>query len=280
MKYRREAPNLLGYDMDVGLGFEPGAGEFDSHYLCQNSMPLWYSWCVRRTENPEELVRFQWAAPPPGHLPINNSMKCSKCQYEIRGGKIFEKHYASCGGTGPRSSKPRKPGGKSWAKGLTKENDSTLQKISKANQGKKFPNRILEEETKQKISHAMKLAHAEDRAHNIGSNRWNNKPSYPEIFFTQVIENEFQDKNVVREYPLGRYSLDFAWPHLKRAIEIDGDQHERFEKQRESDARKDCFAIEAGWTILRVKWKEMFHEPKMHIARCKAFIDIPVEESW
>lgn len=215
-----------------------------------------------------------------GHLPINRYMKCSKCDHEIRGGKIFEKHFSSCDGTGPRSLKPRKPGGKSWSKGLTKENDSTLQKISEANQGKIFPNRILEEKTKQRISDSMKLAHAEGRAHNIGSSRWNNQPSYPEIFFARVIENEFQDKEVVREYPLGRYSLDFAWPHLKRAVEIDGEQHERFEKQRESDARKDAHAKDAGWIILRVKWTEMFHDPKIQIAKCKAFIDIPVEASW
>lgn len=207
-------------------------------------------------------------------------MKCSKCNHEIRGGKIFEKHFASCDGTGPRSLKLRKPGGRSWSRGLTKENDLTLQKISKANQGKVFPNRVIKDETKRKISDSMKLAHVQDRAHNIGSSRWNNQPSYPETFFAQVIENEFQDKKAIREYPLGRYSLDFAWPHLKKAIEIDGEQHERFEKQRASDARKDAFAKSAGWEILRVKWKEMFHDSKTHIAKCKMFIDIPVEASW
>lgn len=28
-------PRQLGYEMDFGLGFEPGTGEFDSHYPCQ-----------------------------------------------------------------------------------------------------------------------------------------------------------------------------------------------------------------------------------------------------
>ena len=39
------------------------------------------------------------------------------------------------------------------------------------------------EENKRKISEAMKLAHKEHRAHNIGQSRWNNEPSYPEKFF-------------------------------------------------------------------------------------------------
>jgi len=51
--------------------------------------------------------------------------------------------------------------------------------------------------TKDKMSKAMKKAHAEGRAHNIGTSRWNNEPSWPEQFFMKVIENEFQIVNPV-----------------------------------------------------------------------------------
>ena len=119
----------------------------------------------------------------------------------------------------------------------------------------------------------MVQAHQDGRAHNIGSSRWNNVPSYPEKFFTEVIQNEFSDKNFKREHPVGRYSIDFAWPHLMKAIEIDGEQHERFEKQRESDVRKDKVLSDAGWTVMRVKWKTMYRNTKEEIARCKEFID-------
>ena len=30
----------VGYDMDVGLGFDPGAGRFDSDYPCQNNLTV------------------------------------------------------------------------------------------------------------------------------------------------------------------------------------------------------------------------------------------------
>ena len=89
------------------------------------------------------------------------------------------------------------------------------------------------EETKKKISESMKKAHKEGRAWNIGKSRWNNKHSYPEEFFIQVINNEFEDKNYVCEYPLEIYSLDFAWIEKKKCIEIDGDQHQRFENRME-----------------------------------------------
>lgn len=56
----------------------------------------------------------------------------------------------------------------------------------------------------------MKKAHKENRAWNIGKSRWNNKSSYPEEFFIRVIENEFSDKNYIREYPFKRFSLDFV----------------------------------------------------------------------
>lgn len=161
-----------------------------------------------------------------------------------------------------------------WSKGKSKATDHSVAKISKSNTGKQYPDRKkISDDDRGKISASMKRAHTEDRAHNIGKSRWNNEPSYPEKFFAEVIANEFNDKAVQREYPIGRFSIDFAWVHLKKAIEIDGDQHERFEKQRESDARKDKTLKDAGWQVLRVKWKTMFRDTKVEIAKCKKFID-------
>lgn len=127
-------------------------------------------------------------------------------------------------------------------------------------------------EKKKKTSESMKKAHAEGRAWNIGMSRWNNKNSYPEDFFTKVIENEFQDKNYINEFPLSIYSLDFAWPEKKKAIEIDGEQHQRFQEYRERDERKNLYAKEHGWEILRISWKEMFNNTKQYIEIAYNFI--------
>ena len=121
----------------------------------------------------------------------------------------------------------------------------------------------------------MKLAHKEKRAWNIGMSRWNNKPSYPEHFFMKVIDSEFEDKNYVREYPFDTFSLDFAWVEKKLCIEIDGDQHQRFQEYKDRDERKNKALHENGWKILRISWKDMCKETKHWIEIAKQFIHCP-----
>jgi very-short-patch-repair endonuclease len=142
-------------------------------------------------------------------------------------------------------------------------------KISKSNTG-----RSLSKTHKQNVSESMKLAHKEGRAWNIGQSRWNNEPSYPEKFFMKVIENEFTDKDYIQEFPIGKYSIDFAWTHLNKAIEIDGSQHDRFKEYKDRDILKDKLLIEKGWLVLRIKWKDMYDDPKKFIRIAKEFIHI------
>ena len=173
------------------------------------------------------------------------------------------------------------PKGQVWNKGKTAETDPRIDKWRIAMKEGYGSGRIIpawrgkhhSEETKKKLSEAMKKAHAEGRAHNIGESRWNNEPSWPEKWFMQVIENEFTDKNYVRERPFHRFSLDFAWEHKKKCIEIDGKQHEVFQEQIKRDLRKNELLKEEGWQLLRLKWKDVFHEPKKYIQIAKEFID-------
>lgn len=131
----------------------------------------------------------------------------------------------------------------------------------------------ITDETKNKISESMKVAHKEKRAWNIGMSRWNNEKSYPEKFFGKVIENEFNNKDYTSEYPISIYSLDFAWVDLKKGIEIDGEQHERFEEYRNRDNIKDRICKEMGWEILRIKWKDLYNDTKNMINIARIFID-------
>ena len=130
----------------------------------------------------------------------------------------------------------------------------------------------LSDDIKKKISNSMKKAHVEGRAHNIGESRWNNEPSYPEQWFMKVVENEFEDKNYIREFPFHKFSLDFAWIEKKKCIEIDGDQHERFEDYKNRDKRKDILLQKEGWKILRLKWKDVCSEPTKCIQIAKDFL--------
>lgn len=172
-------------------------------------------------------------------------------------------------------------GKRSWNRGLTKENNESIRKgaetykrrVENGEISSWIKGKEQSEETKQKISSAMKIAHQEGRAHNIGSSRWNNEPSYPEQWFMRVIENEFEDKNYHHEYPFGRFSLDFAWIEKKKCIEIDGEQHQRFQEQIERDKRKDSLLKENDWQVMRIIWKEAYNNPKETIQKAKDFIE-------
>lgn len=146
--------------------------------------------------------------------------------------------------------------------------DETKLKLSIVAKGRKQT-----DEQKKKTSDSMKKAHTEGRAWNIGKSRWNNEPSYPESFMMKVIENEFEDKNYVREFSVSIYSLDFAWIEKKKVIEIDGAQHERFQEYKDRDERKDSLLKDLGWQVLRIKWKDLYHDPKAWILKAKEFIE-------
>lgn len=132
----------------------------------------------------------------------------------------------------------------------------------------------VSEETKKKLSISMHKAAIEGRNKGWTTTRCGpKKKSYPEEFFTKIIENEFNDKDYLYNVPFYTWKLDFAWPHKKLCIEIDGSQHERDEIQKESDIRKDKKLIECGWKILRIKWLDMFHNTQDYIKQAKEFID-------
>ena len=166
-----------------------------------------------------------------------------------------------------------------WNKGQTKETNKILRNIGQKNshnlKGRRFPDRQkpLSQEHRKAVSFGMKKAHAEGRAWNIGMSRWNNNPSYPESYMMKIIENEFFDKKYEREFPVGKYSLDFAWPHLMKCIEIDGKQHEVFEQQNK-DKQKDKYLHANGWKVMRVSWKLLCGDTKKHIKEMKEFVHV------
>lgn len=199
----------------------------------------------------------------------NEPWKCDQCECEFHSRSMLYQHK--------REVHQIKP---VWNKGLTKETDKRIAQMSEHYvQGIKSgritvwcKGKHLSNEIRTKISSSMQLAHKEGRAHNIGESRWNNEPSYPEKWFIQVIENEFEDKQYIREYSFHQFSLDFAWPQKRKCIEIDGDQHQRFEEYKERDKRKDTLLKAEGWKVLRLIWKDVYAEPKKWIQIAKDFL--------
>jgi very-short-patch-repair endonuclease len=54
-----------------------------------------------------------------------------------------------------------------------------------------------------------------------------------------------------QQHPVGPYTLDFAWPKLKIALEADGYVH-RMKPQIARDRKRDAWLRANGWLVFRV----------------------------
>lgn len=77
---------------------------------------------------------------------------CRLCGFEIKNN--IQKHQETCNGKGPFRKRPRDPKGLGWAKGLTKDTDIRIKKISETLKNKKTHNKHTPE-TKKKLSEMM-----------------------------------------------------------------------------------------------------------------------------
>jgi len=79
-------------------------------------------------------------------------------------------------------------------------------------------------------------------------------PSFPEKVTMEILsELSF---SLEREFPQGKWFIDFADPLRKIALEIDGKQHE-LPDRKISDKNKDDYLLSAGWQVHRIKWKRL-----------------------
>lgn len=66
---------------------------------------------------------------------------------------------------------------------------------------------------------------------------------------------------------LGRHRLDFGWPELRVGLEFDGRIKyfavEPTDEVLYQERRRERALIEAGWTILRIEWADLFREAEL-----------------
>lgn len=62
----------------------------------------------------------------------------------------------------------------------------------------------------------------------------------------------FRAVEVRQQHRVGRYRLDFAWPNLKIALEVDGFRHLHDPDQARRDAERDAVLRGQGWLVFRV----------------------------
>lgn len=146
----------------------------------------------------------------------------------------------------------------------------TRDKISKANIGKKHS-----ESTKKIISDKLKELHNK-HLHPGWShiNSKQNRRSYPEEIFADMLENDlfFKSLTVEEKKPVGKYFLDFAILEYKCDIEIDGSQHIRNAESILHDNIRDEYMISEGWRVYRISAAEFLHDKDFVFKKLKDWL--------
>lgn len=74
----------------------------------------------------------------------------------------------------------------------------------------------------------------------------------------------------VAGHPFGRTTIDIAFPDARLAVELDSwawhVDHDRFTADRE----KGNALVEAGWSLLRITWKELTERPERVLTRIRS----------
>lgn len=116
--------------------------------------------------------------------------------------------------------------------------DETRKKLSEKQKGHQLP-----DETKKKIS--------DTQIRNLRgkhTNWLNNKKSYAESYFDNIFTT------AVKQYRIGRYVVDYAWPDSKIYVEVDGEQHYT-KNGLEHDKIRTENLEKLGWKCkLRIRW--------------------------
>ncbi len=96
--------------------------------------------------------------------------------------------------------------------------------------------------------------------------------SMPERMFRDAL-TEYGFSGWVHQYKFRWWSIDFAFPKLKIAIEIDGSYWHSSEAQKNKDARKDKFLTERGWKVIHFLADNMTEDVFGFIDEIKALIE-------
>lgn len=76
-----------------------------------------------------------------------------------------------------------------------------------------------------------------------------------------------------RQYRIGRWRVDFAYPEARIAVELDGYRsHSSLERFR-SDRRRQNAVIVRGWQVLRFTWDDVVGDPSGVAAVLRAALE-------
>ena len=92
------------------------------------------------------------------------------------------------------------------------------------------------------------------------------KPSKPEnLFYEKITEMGYYPERQYRK-DMGGFALDFAFPEIKLAIEIDGEYWHNLEKTKAKDRRRNYFlGVKKGWEVIHIPAKDFTQHPEHYV---------------
>jgi len=125
-------------------------------------------------------------------------------------------------------------------------------------------------ESKQRWSLRRKQLYAENRL------KLQFKPgqSYAEKrFFDFLTQSGYRhNEDFFTEVPFSLFRVDFFFPKLSLAVEVDGKQH-TCQRRQEIDKRKDKLLASKNIDVLRISWQALHYESKEKFQEIKVIID-------
>lgn len=140
-----------------------------------------------------------------------------------------------------------------------KSHKTLKQRFEKGELVGNFKGKHHTEETKEKIRRARCKYLSDGKQHGAFIK---DKPSYIENLFLKLIEeNKLETKfDIINEYHVYPYFLDFALVNLKIDFELDGIQHKRTNESIQHDIERDTYLKECGWIIYRILGKDIVND--------------------
>ena len=107
--------------------------------------------------------------------------------------------------------------------------------------------------------------------------RWAGTPSYLEMWFIDnvISKHKLAEKHqIICEFPVSVYTVDFAFPELKLAVELDGKCHFVNGRERiDHDIKRDQFLKERGWDTYRIPYFLVENNPSGAIEQFLSFFN-------
>ena len=92
------------------------------------------------------------------------------------------------------------------------------------------------------------------------------KPSRPEnLFYEKITEMGYYPERQYRK-DMGGFALDFAFPEIKLAIEIDGEYWHNLEKTKVKDRRRNYYlGVKKGWEVIHIPAKDFTQHSEHYV---------------